>query len=65
MTTDGFKEGDVVQLKSGGSLMTVFKVGDGEIGCKWFDEAGEVQTRMIAPETLQPETDQGPAMFNI
>jgi len=36
-----FKEGDVVQLKSGGPKMTVASVKEGEVGgayyCKWFN----------------------------
>ena len=55
-----FKVGDVVQLKSGGPLMTVNKVGSGEIGCQWFDKAGDdVKTRFFAPETLELWTDEG------
>ncbi|ASP40341.1 DUF2158 domain-containing protein [Bacterioplanes sanyensis] len=38
--SDSFKAGDLVQLKSGGPLMTVEAVvGNGQIACYWFDQA--------------------------
>jgi uncharacterized protein YodC (DUF2158 family) len=33
-----FKEGDVVQLKSGGPRMTVTKISGEQCRCKWFDQ---------------------------
>ena len=35
---DTFSVGDVVRLKSGGPVMTVvYRDGDGDIDCVWFD----------------------------
>ncbi len=43
-----FKKGDVVQLRSGGALMTVELVdnedGEVELDLVWMNEAGEMQT---------------------
>lgn len=38
-----FKEGDVVELKSGGPKMTIKTIydDDGSIHCQWFAEAGQ------------------------
>ena len=37
---DDFKEGDVVQLKSGGPIMTILEIRDnGEVLCQWFYDA--------------------------
>lgn len=39
-----FKPGDVVQLKSGGPIMTVkFLDEDGDIYCEWFDKKEELK----------------------
>ena len=38
MSDTGIKAGDVVQLKSGGPLMTVKWVEDDEAYCQWFDK---------------------------
>jgi uncharacterized protein YodC (DUF2158 family) len=53
-----FKPGDIVQLKSGGPLMTVEQTGEaamtGEstIWCVWFEKAGSRHTRHEA--TFRP-----------
>lgn len=39
-----FKPGDVVQLKSGGPIMTVkFLDEDGDVYCEWFDKKEELK----------------------
>ncbi|TCB79334.1 DUF2158 domain-containing protein [Acinetobacter sp. ANC 3781] len=48
------KVGDVVQLKSGGSLMTVSEVNDaGWSECTWFDKDGVVKKHYFLMVTLQ------------
>jgi uncharacterized protein YodC (DUF2158 family) len=53
-----FEAGDVVQLKSGGPLMTVEQVGKGgmtgedTVWCVWFEKVGNRQTRQEA--TFRP-----------
>lgn len=51
-----FKDGDVVQLKSGGPLMTVAGRGTtaGYHWCVWFDKDGEQQGSEFNPMTLKP-----------
>ena len=54
-----FKEGDIVQLKSGGPPMTVCEVfGDGDHECKWF--SGKKLERGNFPEEalIVPSTDE-------
>lgn len=53
-----FEAGDVVQLKSGGPVMTVEQVGKGgmtgedTVWCVWFEKVGNRQTRQEA--TFRP-----------
>lgn len=51
-----FQPGDVVQLKSGGPLMTVSKIdSDGDVYCTWFNYEGKVftpQTHYFLPSML-------------
>lgn len=64
--TSRFQPGDVVQLKSGGTLMTVSKVMDAGAYCTWFDETGAMQGRVLPEATLQfppseePDTEPTP-----
>lgn len=51
-----FNVGDVVQLKSGGPLMTVSYADSNKVLCLWFNRSGE------AFETKQ--TELKPAMLN-
>jgi uncharacterized protein YodC (DUF2158 family) len=47
------KPGDNVQLKSGGPLMTIQKMGVEFANCTWFDENNDVQTESFRPEVLE------------
>lgn len=48
-----FEIGDVVQLKSGGPVMTVYNVDGSSIGCIWFDDKNKKISAPFIPETLQ------------
>lgn len=45
---DSFNVGDVVQLKSGGPLMTVTEVEDTTVWCVWFDKTEQKGGSFIA-----------------
>ena len=47
-----FKTGDVVQLKSGGALMTVSEIEGNVVHCRW-QAATEEKTSSYASEMLQ------------
>ncbi|MGO9571979.1 MAG: YodC family protein [Desulfomonilaceae bacterium] len=47
-----FKIGDVVQLKSGGPHMTVYKVDEDEIYTQWFDEKNKQQAGVFVEAVL-------------
>lgn len=49
---DAFKIGDVVQLKSGGPLMTVQKVRTDEVDCMWFDGNTLIKNMSFPMETV-------------
>ena len=46
------KEGDVVQLKSGGTAMTVGKVDEDNAQVRWFYE-GEIHTATVPTNALK------------
>jgi len=60
-TTPRLHEGDLVRLRSGGSVLTVKSASDNWVVCTWFDDYGELQSTafpiaMIAgPVTLSPD----------
>ena len=60
-TTPRLHKGDLVQLPSGGPVLTVKSVSDNWVICTWFDDYGELQSTafpiaMIAgPVTLSPD----------
>jgi uncharacterized protein YodC (DUF2158 family) len=57
---ENFKEGDVVQLKSGGPKMTVKTMHtDGDVYCQWFS-GSKLQDGYFKPHSLQKgeETDE-------
>jgi uncharacterized protein YodC (DUF2158 family) len=37
LAAEQLREGDVVQLKSGGPPMTIVDYSEGNVKCKWFD----------------------------
>src|SRR3981081_1744823 len=67
-TTPRLHEGDLVRLRSGGSVLTVKSASDNWVICTWFDDYGELQSTafpiaMIAgpltpsPDDAQPQTN--------
>ena len=55
------KVGDVVQLKSGGPLMTVRAIEENSVFCVWFDGKDTKSGRFPgATLTLVPEENEGP-----
>ena len=48
-----FDIGDVVQLMSGGPVMTVSKVGERYVWCSWFDRKDQPQMASFNPKTLK------------
>lgn len=47
------KKGDVVQLKSGGPMMTVIEIDDaGRLYCQWFNSRGKVQAQGFAVDSV-------------
>jgi len=56
------KVGDVVQLKSGGPLMTVRSVDENSVLCVWFDGKDSKSGRFPgATLNLVPEENHGPS----
>lgn len=56
-----YKEGDVVQLKSGGPKMTYtgHKDMDGRLYCQWF-AGSKLETGYFTHGTLKPAKDEKP-----
>jgi uncharacterized protein YodC (DUF2158 family) len=55
MQQNDIRPGMVVQLASGGPLMTVVKLLDGDnVHCTWFDN-GKVQNNSFPAAALQPD----------
>ena len=52
--SNAFVPGQTVRLKSGGPLMTVSAVNDGEVTCEWFDENGVAMVRVFKAAVLKP-----------
>ncbi len=48
----GIKKGDVVQLKSGGPLMTVQTVNTGIANCVWFDDGQNLRFADFSTDIL-------------
>lgn len=50
---NGLKPGDLVQLRSGGPIMTVDAVGDGgKVRCEWFDDKDVAQSKIFSATSL-------------
>ncbi len=69
-----FEPGDVVQLKSGGPLMTVEQIGEavmtGEatVWCVWFEKVGSKQVRQDAtfrPTSLEKTSKPQGGFFTV
>ena len=51
MTT--FEPGNIVQIKSGGPIMTVVSVGDSGVHCLWYGETtDDIRTATLPPVVL-------------
>lgn len=48
-----FEEGEVVQLKSGGPLMTVCRGGNREVYVQWMDQAGNLHGKSVFTHVLK------------
>jgi uncharacterized protein YodC (DUF2158 family) len=59
------KKGEIVQLKSGGQIMTISKIGDyeGKCGikegalCVWFNKKGEAKEKVFDVSVLEAAPD--------
>ena len=49
------KQGDTVRLKSGGPLMTVDVISNGEAWCEWFDDKKEPRSRGYKLHVLEKD----------
>ncbi len=54
------KQGDVVQLKSGGPKMTVVTVNGNDVRCSFFDGQGEMDEGTFPIACLMPAVDLPP-----
>ncbi len=52
-----FKIGDLVQLKSGGPVMTVTYLDGDKVHCRWFNKDNSTATVVVASATLQKVED--------
>lgn len=53
-----FSPGDVVQLKSGGPLMTVINIADGgAVWCMWFPSSEKTERASFQAATLKNRND--------
>jgi uncharacterized protein YodC (DUF2158 family) len=59
-----FKPGDVVQLKSGGPLMTVTAIDHSGVVCTWFDKNNH-KTATFPASTLELYDENGAGGFGI
>ncbi|MCS4505628.1 DUF2158 domain-containing protein [Arhodomonas aquaeolei] len=55
--SEQFEVGDVVELNSGGEVMTVEEIDDGYVSCVWF-EGKQVQRATFAEGMLKKSTRQ-------
>ena len=52
-TTEQFNRGDLVRLRSGGPLMTVGSIKDGEVDCFWSDATDQANDAKFPAYVLQ------------
>ena len=50
---DKFKVGDLVRLKSGGPIMTVYTIDDDDIHTNWFTDDGKEEWHYFPIATLE------------
>lgn len=60
MNAAAFGEGQLVQLKSGGPIMTVVTTNIGGVNCTWFDDKDKLQNNTFPAHVLKPYEDEGP-----
>lgn len=53
MNENSISAGDVVELKSGGPLMTVEGVDDNVAKCTWFDNDGDYCSNIFSKKALK------------
>ncbi|NEU68262.1 DUF2158 domain-containing protein [Spirosoma agri] len=53
MENEKIKQGDLVQLKSGGPIMTFSGYIGAEAVCVWFDKNSEFKTAKMFPSSLR------------
>jgi uncharacterized protein YodC (DUF2158 family) len=63
MSSNNFKVGDVVQLKSGSMPMTVISAGKNSITCKWFNRVSDFPEGLSLPNASSSNNKYG-ASFN-
>ena len=62
-----FKVGDIVQLRSGGPIMTVSSFGQGgdakpRVNCVWFDKSDAERHGSYPAETLEMYSEKDPTV---
>ena len=50
--SSAFAEGDLVQLKSGGPIMSVQALGRDRVDCMWFDSQGRLHEKSFGVNSL-------------
>lgn len=53
MADEKIKSGDIVELRSGGPLMTVSGFTSNQAICVWFDNNNEFKTAQVFPSALK------------
>lgn len=58
-----FSEGDVVQMKSGGPIMTISEIrDDGKVVCHWFGDKNKQEIGTF-PNVVLEKFDSGPISY--
>jgi uncharacterized protein YodC (DUF2158 family) len=57
--------GDIVQLKSGGPLMTIQSVDHTGITCTWFDDKHNLKTAEFLASMLEPYDEESPGGWGV